>query len=363
MIFGLGATALVFHTLSNSASRLLLVGLFLIPAYNYAQQQSPPSHANTHNTAIPSIHKCVTHQSAGTSLSLKDSDLHPEQPIIGEKADFQGFSRELIQLRWRANDPIDLYVIRPHGVEKPHPVLYLYSYPSETNRFLDNQYCERVTKGGFAAIGFVSALTGQRYHDRPMRDWFVSEMQESLTNSVHDVQMILNYLSGRNDFDLTEVGMFGQGSGGTIAILAATVDPRIHALDLLDPWGDWPDWLAKSTLVPEEERPMYLKPKNLASLAPLDPVRWLPELKNRTIRVQFVADDPVTPLDATERIAAALPPSAQIVRYEGTRELYQATSGGRLFDWIKHQLKSPTTALAENGNDKGTVREGLRPEH
>jgi hypothetical protein len=90
-----------------------------------------------------------------------------------------------------------LYVIRPSHIEKPPVVLYLYSYPSDTHRFLDNAYCQRVTGDGFAAVGFVSALTGQRYHGRPMKQWFVSELQESLVLSVHDVQMVLNYLARR----------------------------------------------------------------------------------------------------------------------------------------------------------------------
>src|ERR1700734_1539970 len=134
-------------------------------------------------------------------------------------------------------DPIDLYIIRPKGIAKAPLILYLYSYPSETDRFRNNEYCARLTKDGFAAIGFVSALTGQRYANRPMKEWFVSELQESLGSSVHDVQMILNYLSTRDDLDMSRVGMFGVGSGGTIAILAAAVDPRIKAIDVIDPWG------------------------------------------------------------------------------------------------------------------------------
>ncbi len=54
-----------------------------------------------------------------------------------------------------------------------------------------------------------------------MKEWFVSELQESLVESTHDVQMIINYLSTRGDLDMDRVGMFGQGSGGAIAILAA----------------------------------------------------------------------------------------------------------------------------------------------
>jgi len=44
----------------------------------------------------------------------------------------------------------------------------------------------------------------------------------------------------RGDIDMDHVGMWADGSGAAIAILAASVDPRIKALDLLDPWGDWP---------------------------------------------------------------------------------------------------------------------------
>jgi hypothetical protein len=330
--------------------------------YTYAQQTYPLTDGPTDNPAASSVVHSVGHDD-GASLSLTDSDLQPSQPIVGEKADFPAFTREMLQVGWRSNDPIDLYVVRPRGVDKPRAIFYLYSYPSETNRFLDNQYCARVTKDGYAAIGFVSALTGQRYHDRPMREWFVSEMPETLTNTVHDVQMILNYLSSRGDFDLTEVGMFGQGSGGTIAILAAAVDRRIHVLDLLDPWGNWPTWLAKSTLVSEEERPSYLKADFLSRLAPLDPVHWLPELKTPAIRLQFVADDPITPLAITDSMATAAPRTADIVRYKDTRELYQATTGGQLFDWIKQQLKSPARTATQRAHDALTVSHKERPDH
>src|ERR1035441_1223230 len=51
--------------------------------------------------------------------------------------------------------------------------------------------------------------------------------QLSLALTVHDVQMVLNYLETRGDLDMSRVGMFGQGSGGAIAVLAAAADSRI----------------------------------------------------------------------------------------------------------------------------------------
>jgi len=97
-----------------------------------------------------------------------------------------------------------------------------------------------------------------------MKQWFVSELQESLATSTHDVQMILNYAQARKDLDGQHIGMYGQGSGGAIGILAAAADSRITALQLIDPWGDWPDWLKNSKQIPEDERAMYLKPEFFA---------------------------------------------------------------------------------------------------
>jgi len=291
------------------------------------------------------------------SLLLTNGALTPEPPLLGEKDDLPQFTRELLQVKWRRGDPIDLYVIRPKGVSNPPVILYLYTYPSESDRFRNDDYGARLTKDGFAAIGFVSALTGHRYQNRPMKEWLVSELPEALGTSVHDVQMILNYLSTRGDLDMSKVGMFGEGSGGTIAILSAAVDPRIKTVDVLDPWGDWPDWMAKSDLIPEVERPNYVKPEFLQKVAAFDPVQWLPRLNSQHVRIQQVLDDAVTPKLAKERINSAAPPDAQVVRYDSTRDFFGAISGGRIFQWAKEQLKpAPPKPSAIQASQKSGVR-------
>jgi acetyl esterase/lipase len=277
-------------------------------------------------------------QDAAAADATKTSpELHG--PIRYQKDDQPEFSREVFRTEWREGDPIDLYVIRPHGVEKPPAVLYLYSYPSETDRFMDNNYCRRITSGGYAAIGFVSALTGQRYHSRPMKQWFVSEIDEAIGTSVQDVRMILDYLAKRGDFEMTRIGMFGAGSGGSIAVLAAAADSRIKAIDLLDPWGDWPDWMAKSSLIPEKERPMYATPEFLKKAAPFDPVTSFDKLGSRPVRIQEVMDDDVTPAECKQKIDAAAGKSAKIVHFGDSKALFASTTGGRLFEWLKDELK------------------------
>jgi len=313
------------------AAALLLTGVFVLQGWS--QQAS----------AASSVRAKAGNVEDWTALTLAHSELHLEPPVVGEKVDMPRFTRELLQVKWRLDDPIDLYIIRPKGVPKPPVVLYLYSFPSDTSRFRDDRYCERVTAGGVAAVGFVTALTGHRYQNRPMKQWFVSELQESLATSVHDVQMILNFLAARDDLDLNKVGMFGAGSGGTIAILAASADPRIKAIDVLDPWGDWPDWLAGSNLIPDGERANYVQPEFLKKVASLDPLVYLPKL-TQPVRIQDVLDDTDTPKKVKKRIESAAPKKAEVTRYDNTRELFSSVGGGRIFQWIKQQVQ-PAAAV------------------
>jgi X-Pro dipeptidyl-peptidase (S15 family) len=351
------------HRLWRSRSRgifaLLICLLFMNPASGWAQETGLNLAGLNPSGSIRS--RPVGNLENWSSLSLDGSELTPERPVLGEKDDNPQFTRELLRVKWRQGDPIDLYVIRPRGVAKPPAILYLYSYPSETEIFRSDRYCTNVTKGGFAAIGFVSALTGHRYTNRPMKQWFVSELQEALGSSVHDVQLILNYLSTRDDVDMDSIGMFGVGSGGTIAILSAAADPRIKTIDVIDPWGDWPDWMAKSSLIPEPERPNYLKPDFLKKVAPLDPVAWLPQLKSQHVHLQQVLDDSVTPTVAQERVKAAASGTAQISTFDTTGQFSAAESGDKLLQWIKDRLRlaSPSQPATQDSKNSPAGKQAI----
>lgn len=242
-----------------------------------------------------------------SSLSLPRNGLSPIAPLLVEKDVYAEFTREMIRLQWRDGDPIYLFVILPKGIARPPVIVYLYSFPAETDRFLDDGFCKLLAKDGFAAAGFLSALTGHRYHDRPMREWFISELQESLVKTAHDVSMILDYLATRVDLDATRVGMFGEGSGGTIAILAATVDSRLRAIDLLDPVGK------------------------------------LPQLTTLPIRYQYLTKPTVTPQKVRDRLQATLPRQALIINQDKGLKGYKSSGGSDFFDWIKEQVRHVAT--------------------
>jgi len=291
-----------------------------------------------------------------TSISLASSQLHPDPPELVEEDVEPEYISEWIKVQWRSDDPIYLYVVRPTNVPKPPVVIYLYDYPAETDIFRDSDWCEHVTAGGYAAVGLVPALNGQRYHGRPMKEWFVSELQEALAKSAHDVQMVLNYLAERGDVDMNNVGIFGVGAGATIAVAAASVDSRIKAIDLVDPWGNWPVWMAKSNVIPEEERSRYIKPDFLRGVSPFDPVSLLPRLTTPRVRLNQLAENSSTPSDASSKIEAALPPGAQRRRLtDGAQFDPMVAAGGHNFDWLKLQLKFQDSKQPVSKTTRGGV--------
>jgi hypothetical protein len=327
---------------------LVLLFLLALPNHAAAQKDGAGSAKKTESQGDGKSTPGVVAENWGVLDDLK-TGLQPSASFEVERDEQPEFVRQLIRVQWRFNDSIDLWVIRPKVTGKVPVVLYLYSYSDVNDRFHDDGWCKRATAGGFAAVGFVSALTDYRFKLRPLKQWFVSQLAESLGTTVHDVQLILNYVAERGDMDMDHVGMFGMGSGAAIAILAAHVDSRIKTLDLLDPWGDWPDWLEFSPQVPDDERSKYLTPEFLKSVATLDPLTYLPSLKTRNLRLQQTLTEPITPKIARERMAAAVPDPSQLVKYETPQDLLKAWNTAGLSGWIKQQMR-PQTPKGDHEN-------------
>jgi acetyl esterase/lipase len=326
----------------------LLLVLLALPGGSNAQQDTagsakkPETKSDTTSAPQPEKENWAVFDDLKTGL---------QAPTAAEFEHYEqaGFVRQLVRVQWRAADPIDLWVVLPKVTGKVPVVLYLYGNQETGERFRDNGWCQRVTAEGFAAVGFVSAVTDYRFRFRPLRQWFVSELPESLGTTVHDVQNILNYLALRDDIDMNHVGMFGMGSGATIAILAAHADPRIMTLDVLDPWGDWPEWLKSTPVISEKDRAKYLTPEFLKSVAPFDPVAYLPTLKTHNLRVQQTLSEPEMPKLAKEHLAAAVPNPNQLLQYGNANDLMKAWQTTGLSGWIKQQMRPMTPQVAAGG--------------
>lgn len=342
--------------LSIKASSLAIFCSVVMAGAVASGQSVQPSASPSGNVALDS----VDHSEDLDELSLKHSNLQAAPPLPGGTAGTATFIREFYQMQWRRGDPIDTYVVRPKGVSKPPVIIYLYGYPSGSERFRNDAFCELITRKGIAAVGFAPALTGERFHSVPMRNWFVSDLHDSVVKTVHDIQMIVNYIASRKDLDGTRIGIFGQGAGATIAGLAAAQDPRIQAIDLLDPWGDWPVWMAQSKIIPDNERADLIKTLNFDQLAPLDPVNWLPALNSRPLKLDDALYENNTPAAAKSRIEASLPASAQLVRYP-TRSDFEknAIAEGKLIAWLQERLLTVAPKPAKGAADS-ELREPAR---
>lgn len=322
----------------------IMIAVVILPAQTATQpSQSTLKAKPTASEAPTNIAMQAPTGEDWTTIYLAKSGL-PLDDIGGvplSKVDVHGCTRELLRMQWRSLDPIDLYVIRPKGTAKIPVVLFLYNYTFDTEVFRQDRWCDVATRNGFAVAGFPTALSWPRLHTpRPLKQWFVSELQEALAISTHDVQMMLNYLESRGDLDTKQVGIFGMGSGGAVAILAAAADSRIAVVDLMDPWGDWPDWLKESQQIPDKERGDYLKPEFLQRVAGLDPVNYLPQLKGRTVRIQQLLSDPVTPGLAKDKIASAVPKGTGVSRYQDPSAEAKALGTDGIVGWLGAKLAS-----------------------
>lgn len=348
-------------TISDFVPVVVRLGLMLIACVSsYAQLPTPSTKSSNEVQSSPSqiaaekkspdIKEAeknpIPDHEDWTKLSIQGLGLQQWDAMPGGTVERPQFTREMVRLDWRPDDPVDLYISLPKGIKKPRVILYLYGYPSDASRFTADDWCAGATQGGFAAVGFVSALTDERYRHRALKEWFVSELQESLATTTHDVQMILNYLETRSDLNTDRIGMYAQGSGASIAILAASADSRISVVDLLNPWGDWPDWLKKTDWIDESERPKYLRPEFLEKVSALDPVQVLPTLK-QTVRLQQVKDDRITPTVARERIASAAPRGATVFETDNWPAYWKAWKEKKLWDWAKEKLEPKPAQEAE----------------
>jgi len=328
-----------------------LIRLFMCLTAGYALSQIPQASSQAavpeHTADTPaSSHMPTLPQEDWSKLAVDRSVLKPIlNGLVLSSAETPNYTLEIVRLEWRLHDHIDITVVKPRNVKKPRVALYLYSYPSDIDLFRDDNWCQAVTHDGMAAVGFVSALTGERFKGRPMREWFVPELQESVGSTVHDVQLILDYLEGRGDLSAEKVGMFGQGSGGAIAILAAAADPRIRAIDVLNPWGDWPDWLKSSPRVADSERSSLLTPEFLQKAATVEPLAFLPGLKDRALRVQQTIGYPNTPPAARDKIAEAVP-AAELVQYKDRAAQAEAWRTAGPAGWLAHQLDPASESQA-----------------
>jgi len=88
------------------------------------------------------------------------------------------------------------------------------------------------------------------------------------------------------------------------------------------------------------ERKNYLTPEFLAKVALLEPVKWLPKLSDRQVRIQIIDEAVRLEKESLSALEAAAPREVKVVHYKTVAE-HKAANEGRSFQWVKDQLQAP----------------------
>src|SRR3981081_2363156 len=121
---------MLLHMLSlrfRNVGIVLLFLLLLLPPTSVPQfQPASPPIADPADTRFNGV------KEDWTSPSLSGSNLKPARPLAAHNNPYPGgYTVELLGVQWRGGDPLDLYVMRPDGVEKPPLILYFYGFPDD----------------------------------------------------------------------------------------------------------------------------------------------------------------------------------------------------------------------------------------
>lgn len=196
------------------------------------------------------------------------------------------------------------------------------------NYELERMTCSMLAAHGIPAILFKLPYYGERalggghkaLADDPRR------FAEALAQGVEDVRRTVDLLASRPEVDPDRIGVVGISMGGILAASAAGTEPRLARAMLILAGGD----LLAIIRHADETRELSallerLEPRDRAlvteALQAIDPLRHAASLRGRARekRVLMVnaSDDRVIPRACTEKLAAALGISDQVVWLEG----------------------------------------------
>ena len=315
---------------------IVAMSLVLVAGFAVVAQATPQAGSAMQRTLG------VLHATTATSAELdRKLSRFLKKPLVLETADRPKFTRQLVRVNWRLGDDIVLFIVRPKAVKRPPVQIFLYGFPqgAET-RFLDDTFCANATSNGAAVIGFESQLTGNRYHNVPMKEWFVSKLDMCMDDTVEDVRQIVRYIKSLPDLDATRIGMLGVGSGGSVALMAAAHEPAIRVVQVLNPWGNWPEWIAKCKEVIPADKPKFLTKKYLASVAKFEPTEEVKKLGRTQVTFITVESEKNFPNAVRDKFFANLPKNVTVKRFPTPTEFAKSYSASTFLGVLAKALVS-----------------------
>jgi hypothetical protein len=111
--------------------------------------------------------------------------------------------------------------------------------------------------------------------------------------------------------------------------------------------------MARSIVVPENERAEYVRPEFLRRVATLNPLEWVPKIQAPKFRLLDALFDLDTPRPSKKKLWAAVPDRTAGRVYATPDQLKIAMQKENVLEWIQHELRAlPETVGASTASLK-----------
>lgn len=244
-----------------------------------------------------------------------------------------GVSVEDISFANDGESRTEAYLIHAQGKGKSPGALFVHWYESESPYSNRKQFLQEATE--LARHGLTSLLVSTPWS---VRDWYpkrdVTRDYENSVQEVKDLRRALDFLATQPDVDRRRIVLVGHDFGAMYGLLAASGDKRVSAVALQAFTSSFSDWF----LYNQKQLSPAGRQAVIDRLAPLDPIRYLPGLKNTPVLLQFSNNDFYVPREKAEALYAAVAGPKQILWYDAGHGLNDQASADRQ-RWLREKLR------------------------
>jgi cephalosporin-C deacetylase-like acetyl esterase len=226
------------------------------------------------------------------------------------------------------------YLVTPPGRGAHPAALFVHWYESEAKNSNRTQFLEEAVE--LAHHGLLSLLVETPWSDP---QWYAKrDVSKDFDNSVLEVKELRRVISillsihGR-EIDTKRLALVGHDFGAMYGILAASADQRVSVIALQAFTSSFSDWFLynQRALSPEARQAVIDK------LAPLDPIKYLPNLGSAPVLLQFSNKDFYVPREKADAIASAVTGPKQVLFYDAGHGLNEQASKDRVA-WLRKML-------------------------
>lgn len=226
--------------------------------------------------------------------------------------------------------PIEATIVSPTGnASSLAAILYVHwlGRPATSNRaeFLNEAVA-------LAGQGVVSLLVDTMW-SQPL--WYRHRVPEEdharSVRQVIELRRAIDLLLAQPGVDASRVALVGHDFGAMYGIVAGALDGRAKTYVLMAGAPHFADWLL---FAQQPKDPAAYR----AQLAPLDPVRFVPQLAPASVFFQFAANDEYVSAEAAAVLYAAARPRKHAATYDAGHDLQKPEVAADRIAWLMREL-------------------------